>query len=94
VQCVHEFGRGFVPYSRLGKGFLTGSVTGALSDGDWRNALPRFTAEMIAQSRGLVDLLGRIATRHSASPGQVALSWILAGNPWAVPIPGKAPSPE
>lgn len=75
-------------YSPLGKGFLTGSVTGALSEDDWRNAFPRFTPDMIAQSQGLVDLLGRIATRRSATPGQVALAWILAGNPWAVPIPG------
>ncbi|MCK9905068.1 aldo/keto reductase [Frankia sp. Cpl3] len=88
LPLLQELGIGFVPYSPLGKGFLTGSITAALGDDDWRKIFPRFTPQMIERSQGLVDLLGRIAARHDATPGQIALAWILAGNPWAVPIPG------
>ncbi|OLT52276.1 aldo/keto reductase [Cellulosimicrobium sp. CUA-896] len=88
LPVLAELGIGFVPYSPLGKGFLTGSVSGALGDDDWRKVFPRFTPEMIESSQGLVDLMRRVAERRGATPGQVALAWILAGNPWAVPIPG------
>lgn len=88
LPLLAELGIGFVPFSPLGKGFLTGRVSGSQDvDADWRRMFPRFTPEMIARSQGLVDLLGRVAARHDATPGQVALAWILAGNPWAVPIP-------
>ncbi|WP_084105163.1 aldo/keto reductase [Demequina sp. NBRC 110056] len=88
LPTLRELGIGFVPFSPLGKGFLTGSVSGALSEDDWRKAFPRFTPEMIESSQGLVDLLSRVAERRGATPGQVALAWILAAEPWAVPIPG------
>lgn len=88
LPTLDELGIGFVPFSPLGKGFLTGNITSALAEDDWRKTFPRFSAETIEASQGLVELLRRVAERHQATPGQVALAWILAGNPSAVPIPG------
>jgi aryl-alcohol dehydrogenase-like predicted oxidoreductase len=93
LPTLTELGIGFVPFSPLGKGFLTGAIRSAddvRGEGDWRSIFPRFSADTIAAGQGLVELLGRIAARHGATPGQVALAWILAGNPWAVPIPGTS----
>ncbi|OHV32245.1 MULTISPECIES: aldo/keto reductase [Pseudofrankia] len=91
LPTLTELGIGFVPYSPLGKGFLTGNITSVAdisSADDFRTIFPRFTQDTIEASQGLVHLLQRIARRHGATPGQVAIAWILAGNPWAVPIPG------
>ncbi len=90
LPTLNELGIGFVPFSPLGKGFLTGSITSGSDIGadDRRSMFPRFAAEVVEQSQGLVALLQRVAARHHATPGQVAIAWILAGNPWAVPIPG------
>jgi aryl-alcohol dehydrogenase-like predicted oxidoreductase len=85
-----ELGIGFVPYSPLGKGFLTGSI-GAdtqFERTDIRNAIPRFAADARAANRAVVDLLETIAARKNATPGQIALAWLLAQQPWIVPIPG------
>lgn len=88
LPLLAELGIGFVPFSPLGKGFLTGSVTGSLASDDQRTLFPRFRDDTIQAGQGLVELLRRIAARHGATPGQVAIAWILAGNPHAVPIPG------
>ena len=79
-----------MPFSPLGRGFLTGSVdqTTTFGDGDIRANLPRFTAEARAANQALVDLLGRIADDKGATPAQIALAWLLAQQPWIVPIPG------
>ncbi|BBU23397.1 aldo/keto reductase [Mycobacterium xenopi] len=85
-----ELGIGFVPYSPLGKGFLTGSI-GAdtqFDRTDIRNAIPRFAADARAANQAVVDLLDTIAARKNATPGQIALAWLLAQQPWIVPIPG------
>ncbi|HZU48926.1 MAG TPA: aldo/keto reductase [Mycobacterium sp.] len=85
-----ELGIGFVPYSPLGKGFLTGSigVDTQFERTDIRNAIPRFAADARAANRAVVDLLETIAARKNATPGQMALAWLLAQQPWIVPIPG------
>jgi aryl-alcohol dehydrogenase-like predicted oxidoreductase len=90
LQTVEELGIGFVPYSPLGKGFLTGKMdeNTKLDSGDFRNILPRFTPEAMRANRALVDLLGSIAARMKATPAQIALAWLLAQKPWIVPIPG------
>ncbi|MEY9854459.1 aryl-alcohol dehydrogenase-like predicted oxidoreductase [Catenulispora sp. GAS73] len=91
LPVLAELGIGFVPFSPLGKGFLTGSITSAADvsgAGDRRTIFPRFTDETIQASRGLVELLRVVAERHDATPGQVAIAWILAVQPHAVPIPG------
>jgi aryl-alcohol dehydrogenase-like predicted oxidoreductase len=88
LPVLRELGIGFVPFSPLGQGFLTGVITTALHDGDRRTALARFSPESIEHGQGLVRLLRAIANRHGATPGQVAIAWILARYPWAVPIPG------
>lgn len=90
LPTLEELGIGFVPYSPLGRGFLTGKINeGTTFDGsDFRSALPRFTAEARKANQGLVDLLGRIAERKKATPAQIALAWLLAQKPWIVPIPG------
>jgi aryl-alcohol dehydrogenase-like predicted oxidoreductase len=90
LPTLDELGIGFVPFSPLGKGFLTGSIKSALDDNDWRKIFPRFTPEMIQSSQGLVELLQRVAARNDATPGQVAIAWILARDPSAVPIPGTS----
>ena len=90
LDACEELGIGFVPYSPLGKGFLTGAMTKdtKLGEGDFRNILPRFTPEAMAKNQALVDLLKRIAAQKNATPAQVALAWLLAQKPWIVPIPG------
>jgi aryl-alcohol dehydrogenase-like predicted oxidoreductase len=90
LPTVEELGIGFVPYSPLGKGFLTGKVdeNTKLDSSDFRNILPRFTPEVMKANRALVDLLGSIAERKQATPAQIALTWLLAQKPWVVPIPG------
>jgi aryl-alcohol dehydrogenase-like predicted oxidoreductase len=83
-------GIGFVPYSPLGKGFLTGAIdqTTTFDRGDIRTTIPRFTPEAREANQALVELLGTIAERKRATPAQVALAWLLAQRPWIVPIPG------
>ncbi len=85
-----ELGIGLVPYSPLGRGFLTGAMNRetAFGEGDFRSKLPRFTPEAMEKNQALVDLLQRIAADKRATPAQVALGWILAQRPWIVPIPG------
>lgn len=92
LPTLDELGIGFVPFSPLGKGFLTGAVgsTDDLHERDFRRIFPRFNDDTLAASQGLVDLLQRVAARHDATPGQVAIAWILACNPSAVPIPGTS----
>ncbi|HEV3399617.1 MAG TPA: aldo/keto reductase, partial [Actinomycetes bacterium] len=90
VPTLEELGIGFVPFSPLGKGFLTGKIGEATSfdSSDIRSTIPRFTPEARKANQALVDLLGRIAARKHATPAQVALAWLLAQKPWIVPIPG------
>jgi aryl-alcohol dehydrogenase-like predicted oxidoreductase len=85
-----QLGIGFVPYSPLGKGFLTGTIsaTTQFDSTDIRNAIPRFAADARAANQTVVDLLSAIASRQNATPGQIALAWLLAQRPWIVPIPG------
>ena len=90
LEACEELGIGFVPYSPLGKGFLTGAMNKdtRLGEGDFRNILPRFTPEALEKNQALVDLLKRIAGEKKATPAQIALAWLLAQKPWIVPIPG------
>jgi aryl-alcohol dehydrogenase-like predicted oxidoreductase len=90
LDTCEELGIGLVPYSPLGKGFLTGAMNKdtRLGEGDFRNILPRFTPEAMAKNQSLVDLLTSIATKKAASPAQIALAWLLARKPFIVPIPG------
>jgi aryl-alcohol dehydrogenase-like predicted oxidoreductase len=90
LATLEELGIGFVPYSPLGKGFLTGAMNDStpLDSGDFRNILPRFTPDARKANQALVDLLGEIAGRKQATPAQIALAWLLAQKPWIVPIPG------
>jgi aryl-alcohol dehydrogenase-like predicted oxidoreductase len=90
LPTVEELGIGFVPYSPLGKGFLTGKVdkNTTFASSDIRNTIPRFTPEARKANQALVDLLGQIAGRKKATPAQIALAWLLAQKPWIVPIPG------
>jgi aryl-alcohol dehydrogenase-like predicted oxidoreductase len=90
LQACEELGIGFVPYSPLGKGFLTGAMNEStkLEAGDFRSLLPRFTPEAMKANHALVDLLGRIAKKKNATSAQIALAWLLAQKPWIVPIPG------
>jgi aryl-alcohol dehydrogenase-like predicted oxidoreductase len=90
LATLEELGIGFVPFSPLGKGFLTGRIdeTTSFDSGDFRNTLPRFSAENRMANQAMVALLQAIATRKGATPGQVALAWLLARKPWIVPIPG------
>lgn len=90
IPTLEELGIGFVPYSPLGKGFLTGAMseTTTLDSTDFRSTLPRFTPEAMRANQALVDLLGGVAGRKKATPAQVALAWLLARKPWIVPIPG------
>jgi aryl-alcohol dehydrogenase-like predicted oxidoreductase len=90
LPTLEELGIGFVPYSPLGKGFLTGKMneTSTFGSTDFRSILPRFTPEALKANQSLVDLLGRIAERKGATPAQIALAWLLAQKPWIVPIPG------
>jgi aryl-alcohol dehydrogenase-like predicted oxidoreductase len=90
IPTLEELGIGFVPFSPLGKGYLTGKIDESTSfdDGDFRNSVPRFDAEARAANRAFVALLERIAERKGATPAQIALAWILAQRPTFVPIPG------
>ncbi len=90
IPTLEELGIGFVPFSPLGKGFLTGKIDDKTEfvKNDFRNIVPRFSVEARKANLGLVDLLGRIAVQKEASAAQVALAWILAQKPWMVPIPG------
>jgi aryl-alcohol dehydrogenase-like predicted oxidoreductase len=90
IPTLEELGIGFVPYSPLGKGFLTGKINEntAFDSTDFRNVLPRFTPEARKVNQALIDLLGKIAERKKATPAQIALAWLLARKPWIIPIPG------
>jgi len=90
LPTLEELGIGFVPYSPLGKGFLTGKINEntTFDSSDFRNTLPRFTPEARKANQALVDLLGKIGERKKATPAQIALAWLLAQKPWIVPIPG------
>jgi aryl-alcohol dehydrogenase-like predicted oxidoreductase len=87
---LEELGIGFVPFSPLGRGFLTGKMdeNTLLDENDFRSSLPRFTPENRKANQALVDVLRRFAEQHNATPAQVALAWLLAQKPWIVPIPG------
>ena len=90
LPTLEELGIGFVPFSPLGKGFLTGTIKPdtRFVDGDFRNIVPRFSAEARDANQGLIDRLTEIATARQATPAQIALAWLLARKPWIVPIPG------
>jgi len=90
IPTLEELGIGFVPYSPLGKGFLTGKIdeNAKFDSTDFRSKLPRFTPEALKANQALIELLGRIAKRKNATPAQIALAWLLAQKPWIVPIPG------
>jgi len=90
IPTLEELGIGFVPYSPLGKGFLTGKIneSAKFDSTDFRSTLPRFAPDAIKANQGLIDLLGGIAKRKNATPAQIALAWLLAQKPWIAPIPG------
>ncbi len=90
IPVLEELGIGFVPFSPLGKGFLTGKIDEqtTFEKGDFRNIVPRFTPEARQANQTLVELLGEVARRKRATPAQIALAWLLAQKPWIVPIPG------
>jgi aryl-alcohol dehydrogenase-like predicted oxidoreductase len=90
IPALEELGIGFVPFSPLGKGFLTGKISEdtKFDKSDFRNIVPRFTPENRKSNQALVDLLGRFAQQKEATPAQIALAWLLAQKPWIVPIPG------
>ncbi len=90
LPALEELGIGFVPFSPLGKGFLTGAITEdtKFDSSDFRNLVPRFTPEARRANQGLVDVVGKIAARKQVTPAQIALAWLLAQKPWIVPIPG------
>jgi aryl-alcohol dehydrogenase-like predicted oxidoreductase len=90
LPTIEELGIGFVPFSPLGRGFLTGQITESTTfdSTDFRNALPRFAPDARKANQALVDLLGTIGARKQATPAQIALAWLLARKPWIVPIPG------
>jgi aryl-alcohol dehydrogenase-like predicted oxidoreductase len=90
LPVLEELGIGFVPFSPLGKGFLTGQIKAdtKFDSTDFRNSVPRFSAENRKANQALVDLIGRFAADKKVTPAQVALAWLLAQKPWIVPIPG------
>jgi aryl-alcohol dehydrogenase-like predicted oxidoreductase len=90
IPTLEELGIGFVPYSPLGKGFLTGKIdeNAKFDSSDFRSTLPRFTPEALKANQALIDLLASIAGRKEATPAQIALAWLLAQKPWMAPIPG------
>jgi len=90
LPTLEELGIGLVPYSPLGRGFLTGKMdeNTKFASSDFRSSLPRFTREALKANQAVVDLLGRIAKEKAATPAQIALAWLLAQKPWIVPIPG------
>src|SRR5260221_98988 len=91
LPACEELGIGFVPYSPLGRGFLTGKIdeTTTFGGNDNRTSLPRFTPEARKANRPVIDLLEQIGAQKHATPAQIALAWLLAQNPWVVPIPGQ-----
>jgi aryl-alcohol dehydrogenase-like predicted oxidoreductase len=90
IPTLEELGIGFVPYSPLGKGFLTGKIdeNATFDSSDFRSTLPRFAPDALKANQALIDLLSSIAQRKKATPAQIALAWLLAQKPWMVPIPG------
>jgi aryl-alcohol dehydrogenase-like predicted oxidoreductase len=90
IPTIEELGIGLVPYSPLGKGFLTGKIdeTAKFDSSDFRSTLPRFTPDALKANQALIHLLAGIGTRKKATPAQIALAWLLAQKPWMVPIPG------
>jgi len=90
LPTLEELGIGFVPFSPLGRGFLTGKIdeNTTFDSSDFRNSVPRFTPEARKANQALVDLLSKVAKRKKATPAQIALAWLLAQKPWVVPIPG------
>jgi aryl-alcohol dehydrogenase-like predicted oxidoreductase len=90
IPTLEELGIGFVPFSPLGRGFLTGKIdeNATFDSSDLRSSLPRFTPEALKANQVLIDLLGSMAERKNATPAQIALAWLLAQKPWIVPIPG------
>jgi len=90
IPTLEELGVGFVPFSPLGKGFLTGKIdeTTRFAQGDFRNIVPRLSAESRKANQGFADMVANFAGQHKATPAQVALAWLLAQKPWIVPIPG------
>ena len=90
LRTLEELGIGFVPFSPLGRGFLTGAINESTTfdSGDFRNAAPRFTPEARKANQVFVDQVGRIAERKQATKAQIAIAWLLAQKPWIVPIPG------
>jgi len=90
IPTLEELGIGFVPYSPLGKGFLTGKIdeNTTFDNSDFRSNLPRFTPEALKANQALIDLLGKIGQQKNATPAQIALAWLLAQKPWIAPIPG------
>ena len=93
ITTLEELGIGFVPFSPLGKGFLTGKIdeNTKLDSKDFRSTVPRFEPENRKANLALVDLLNRFAAQKKATPGQIALAWLLTQKPWIVPIPGTKP---
>ncbi|MGA8554960.1 MAG: aldo/keto reductase, partial [Candidatus Acidiferrales bacterium] len=96
IPTLEELGVGFVPFSPLGKGFLTGKIDEktTFDSSDFRNIVPRFSPEARKANQAVVDLLGRIAEQKKATPAQIALAWLLAQKPWIVPIPGTTKVPR
>jgi aryl-alcohol dehydrogenase-like predicted oxidoreductase len=90
IPTLEDLGIGFVPYSPLGKGFLTGAINEntTFASSDFRSTLPRFTPEALKVNQALIDLLGSIGKQKNATPAQIALTWLLARKPWIIPIPG------
>jgi aryl-alcohol dehydrogenase-like predicted oxidoreductase len=90
IPTLEELGIGFVPYSPLGRGFLTGKIdqNTKFESSDFRSGLPRFAPDALKANQAVIDLLGKIAKRKNATPAQIALAWLLAQKPWIVPIPG------
>jgi len=90
IPLIEELGIGFVPFSPLGKGFLTGKMDRdtKFASNDFRSILPRFTPDALKANQTLIDLLGKIAANKNGTPAQIALAWLLAQKPWIVPIPG------
>jgi len=90
IPTLEELGIGFVPFSPLGKGFLTGKIdeNTKLDSSDFRNSVPRFSPENRKANQALVDLLNKVAQEKNATPAQIALAWLLAQKPWIIPIPG------
>jgi aryl-alcohol dehydrogenase-like predicted oxidoreductase len=96
IPTLEELGIGLVPYSPLGKGFLTGKIdkTAKFDSTDFRSTLPRFTPEALKANQALIDLLTSIGETKKATPAQIALAWLLAQKPWIVPIPGTTKLPR